>query len=89
MYRNILIILIIIGILFIISDLVITEKVCPQNKIIYKDKPKTPHQELESSVYPSDIFKTMFSTSTPWIYNTDNMSLRNRENINQYFISQF
>ena len=36
MFKNILIILIFIGIIFIIVDLVRTEKVCPQNKIIYR-----------------------------------------------------
>lgn len=89
MFKNILIILIFIGIIFIIVDLVKTEKVCPQNKIIYRFIPRTLDEELESPAYVTDVFRTMFSQPSPWINSIDNMLLRKREDINQFFVSQF
>jgi len=89
MYRNVLIIIIFIAILFIVIDLVRTEKVCPQNKIIYRYTPRTLDEELESPAYATDIFRTMFSQPSPWINSIDNMLLRKREDINQFFVSQF
>lgn len=89
MYRNILIIIIFIGILFVVIDLVRTETVCPQNKIIYRFIPRTLDEELDSPAYVTDIFRTMFSQPSPWINDIDNMLLRKREDIDQFFISQF
>jgi len=89
MYRNILIILIFIAILFVVIDLVRTEKQCPQNKIIYRFIPRTLDEELESPAFPTDVFKVMFTQPSPWINNIDNMMLRKREDVNKFFISQF
>lgn len=89
MYRNILILIIFIGIIFVIIDLVRTEQTCPQNKIIYRYIPRTLDEELESPAYASDVFRTMFSQPDPWINSIDNMMLRKREDVNQFFISQF
>jgi len=89
MYRNILVIILFIGILFIVIDLVRTETVCPQNKIIYRYIPRTLDEELDSPAFVTDVFKTMFSQPSPWIKSIDNMMLRKREDINQFFISQF
>jgi len=89
MYRNILIIIIFIGILFIVVDIVATEKECPPNKIIYRYIPRTLNEETESPAYVTDVFRTMFSQPDPWIRSIDNMMLRKREDINQFFISQF
>jgi hypothetical protein len=89
MYKNVLIILIFLGILFIVVSLVQSEKKCPQNKIIYRFIPRTLDEELDSPAYESDIFRTMFSQPSPWIKSIDNMMLRKREDINQFFISQF
>lgn len=89
MYRNVLIILLFIGIMFVVIDLVKTEKECPQNKIIYRYIPRTLDEELDSPAYVTDIFRTMFSQPSPWINDIDNMMLRKREDINQFFISQF
>jgi len=89
MYKTILIIIIFIGILFVVIDLVRTEKECPPNKIIYRYIPRTLDEELESPAYVTDIFRTMFSQPDPWIRSIDNMILRKREDVNQFFISQF
>ena len=89
MYKNILIIVIFIGITLVVVDLVKTEQVCPQNKVIYRFIPRTYDEEADAPAYVTDIFKTMFSQPSPWINNVDNMLLRKSENINQFFISQF
>lgn len=89
MIKNILILCIFIGILFITIDLVKTEQRCPQNKVIYRYIPRTLDEEQESPAQPTDIFRTMFSQPSPWINSIDNMSIKKRENINQYFINQY
>jgi hypothetical protein len=88
MYRNILILLIFIGIVCIVIDITKTENKCPNNKIIYRFIPRTLDEELESPVYPTDVFKVMFSQPSPWIGDIDNQILRKREDINKFFISQ-
>lgn len=89
MFKNILILLIFIGIIFIVIDLVKTEKVCPKNKVIYRFIPRTLDEELNSPAFVTDIFRTMFTQPSPWIRSIDNMMLRKREDVNQFFISQF
>jgi len=89
MFRNILIIILFIGIIFVVIDLVRTETGCPQNKIIYRFIPRTLDEELESPAYATDVFRTMFSQPDPWINSIDNQLLRKREDVNQFFISQF
>jgi hypothetical protein len=89
MYKNIIILLIFIGIIFVVVDIVRTEQVCPQNKIIYRFIPRTLDEELDSPAFATDIFRVMFSQPSPWIKSIDNMTLRKREDINQFFISQF
>lgn len=89
MITHILILLIVIGVIFIIINLVRSETTCPQNKIIYRFIPRTLDEELDSPAYVTDIFKTMFSQPSPWIKSIDNMTLRKQEDINQFFINQF
>jgi hypothetical protein len=89
MFKHILILLIFLGVIFVIVDLVKTEKECPQNKIIYRFIPRTLDEEMESPAFATDVFRVMFSQPSPWINSIDNMTLRKREDINQFFISQF
>lgn len=89
MYKNILVLIIFLGIVFVIIDVVKTEHVCPQNKIIYRFIPRTIDEEFESPAFATDVFRTMFSQPSPWINDIDNMMLRKREDINKFFISQF
>jgi hypothetical protein len=59
----------------------------PKEKIIYKYIPRTPIEELEEPVFPSDIFETMFSQPDPWILELNDLDTRQRNKINQYYIS--
>jgi hypothetical protein len=88
MFKNILILLIFLGILFVVIDIVRTKQTNAQDKIIYRFIPRTLDEEIESPAFPSDVFRTMFSQPSPWINSIDNMLLRKREDINQYFITQ-
>ena len=88
MFKSILVILLFIGILMMVIEIVRTEKVCPKQKIIYKYIPRTFEDEQEEPVYPSDIFKTMFTQPSPWIGAINDLDLQRKESINQFFISQ-
>jgi hypothetical protein len=89
MIKNILVLLIFLGIIFVVIDLVRTEKKCPSNQIIYRFIPRTLDEELEAPAFATDVFRTMFSQPSPWIKSIDNMMFKKREDINQFFISQF
>lgn len=89
MIKNILILILFVGIVFVVVDLVKTEKKCPQNQVIYRFIPRTLDEELEAPAFATDIFRTMFTQPSPWIKSMDNMTLAKREDINQFFISQF
>ncbi len=88
MLKNVLIITIFIGLIFVVIDLVKTDRECPPNKIIYRYIPRTMDEEDESPAFASDVFRTMFSQPSPWINSIDNMMLKKREDINSFFISQ-
>ena len=89
MYKKILILIMFIGIILIVINLSKAEKTCPQNKIIYRYIPRTLDEEYDSPAHVTDIFKVMFSQSDPWINSITDEMLQKRENINQYFISQY
>lgn len=61
---------------------------CPQPKIIYRYLPRTFEEEQNEPVYPSDIFKTMFTQDSPWVRSMNSIETRKQEAINKYFISQ-
>ncbi len=88
MYKNIIILLIFIGIIFIVIEVVRNEQKCPQDKIIYRYIPRTMDEESESPAYITDIFTTMFSQPDPWINSIDNLKIKKQEDINKFFISQ-
>lgn len=67
LYREVVLLMIFAGILMIVVELSKINNTCPKNKIIYKYIPRTLEEEEESSVYVTDIFKTMFSQPSPWI----------------------
>lgn len=81
--------MIVLGIICVIIELVRTEQICQKNKIIYRYIPRTLDEELDSPAYATDVFRTMFEQPSPWIKSIDNMTLRKREDVNQFFISQF
>jgi len=59
----------------------------PKERIIYKYIPRTPREELDEPVFASDIFETMFSQPDPWILSLNDLDTREKNKINQYFIS--
>lgn len=67
LYREVILLIIFIGILLVTIDLSKANTKCPQQKIIYKYIPRTLEEEEESPIYVSDIFNTMFSQPSPWI----------------------
>ena len=80
---------ILIGFAILYSDLYFRFKTkeTPPEKIEYRYIPRTPQQELDEPVFPSDIFATMFSQPDPWILSLNDLDTRKRESINKYFIS--
>jgi hypothetical protein len=88
MTRSILIVFLFLGIMLVVIEFVKTEKKCPKQKVIYKYIPRTFEEEQNEPVYPSDIFKAMFTQPTPWIGTINDADLRRKEAINQFFISQ-
>lgn len=60
----------------------------PTEKIIYRYIPKTPYEETQEEIFPSDIFRTMFTQPTPWINDMNDLDARQSKLTNKYFISQ-
>lgn len=89
MYKNIIILLLFIGIICVVINLTKDEKECPKDRIIYRFIPRSLDEELDSPRQATDIYRTMFLQPDPWIKSIDNIVLRKREDINQFFISQF
>jgi hypothetical protein len=86
--KEIYMLLLFIGILFIIIDLVKASSKCPEQKIIYKYIPRTFDEEQEQPGLVTDIFKSMFTQPSPWIANVNDVDTRKNEVFNKYFISQ-
>ena len=84
----IIILFLFISILILLSS-IISIKYQSQPKYIYRYVPK---KFLDQEYYdnlPSDIFKTMFSSASPWtVDNTTYRDFNKSENVNKYFISQ-
>jgi hypothetical protein len=83
------IVLIIIGFIIIYIDQYYRYEIKqkPTEKIIYKYLPRSPQEELDQPVFPTDIFSTMFSQPDPWILDLNDLNTRQKTNINKYFIS--
>lgn len=92
MNKNVVIIsiLLFIGFLFIYMDLYnrMNVNIQPSEKVIYRYVPRVPYDELQSEVFPTDIFDSMFSQSTPWINTFNDLDARQSKLTNKYFISQ-
>lgn len=89
MQKIILLIFMFIGILLIAINISRNETVCPKERVIYRYIPRTFEDEQNEPVYPSDIFKTMFTQPSPWVGSVNDVDTRQREATNKYFISQF
>ena len=84
-----ILIIIFIGILLITINVVKYEQTCPKNKIEYRYIPRTFEEESLEPAYGSDIFKSMFSQQSPWIFSVQNFDRKKQEEINKFFINQY
>lgn len=87
--KLLVIVLLFVGILFIIVGLIKNNEKCPEEKIIYRYVPKNFEEEQNEPVYPSDIFRTMFTQQSPWIRSVEALDGKKSESINSFFISQY
>ena len=60
----------------------------PQEKVIYRYVPRTPYDELQQELFPSDIFETMFTQPSVWIDSINRDQDRMQDKINKFYISQ-
>lgn len=88
MLKNLLLLLLLVGIILVIVELVRSQKTETVEKIIYRYIPRTFDEEQNEPVYPSDIFNAMFTQPSTWIGETTDLDTRKRESINRFFISQ-
>lgn len=84
-----LLIIIFIGIWLITINLVYDSQSPPKPKIEYRYIPRTLEEEQLEPVFVSDIFKTMFSQQSPWIFSVKNLDRKKQESVNKFFISQY
>ncbi len=92
MNKNVIIIgiLFFIGFLFLYMDLYNRMNIQsqPTEKIIYRYIPRVPYDELQTEIFPTDIFDSMFSQPSPWINTFNDLDARQSKLTNKYFISQ-
>jgi len=79
-----------LGFVFLYIDLYqrMLARTKPQRQIVYRYLPDTRPDELGDNIFPSDVFATMFSQPSPWIHSVNDIDTRQKDKINQYFISQ-
>jgi len=85
-YKNVLFLTAMVGLIFIIIDVVQTYYKCPPNKTIYRFIPRTFKEEQETPVPLDDLFKIMFEQPSPWVHSFD--IHKSKKDINDDFISQ-
>lgn len=86
MWKLIIIILTILGIILVSVNLTQMYFSCPPTKILYRFIPRTFKEEQDSPVPVSEIFEDMFKLPSPWVESTS--TIRNRDGeINKYYIS--
>ncbi len=90
MYKNIILIIFFIGILFVTltSSNAYVSSLKEQNKVEYRYIPRNFQDEQLEPVYVSEIFENMFKMPSPWISSISNYDQQKQETINQYFINQ-
>lgn len=87
-YKEILILLIFIGVIFMIIEIVKTSAQCPQQQTIYRYIPRSFEEEQLEPVFPSSVFRVMFEQASPFEQSIDQMDIQRTEAINKYFVSQ-
>lgn len=86
--KGVLILFLVIGIILIITDLSKNSAACPPQKVIYRYVPRTFDQEQDEPVYPSDIFKAMFTQPSAWNNGLTDYEMRRNLSVNNFFVSQ-
>lgn len=87
--KGVLIIFLIFGIILVIIELVRVDTECPRQKLIYRYIPRSFEEEQDEPVWPSQIFKAMFTQPSAWIRGgVDEYDWRRSTRVNQFFISQ-
>jgi len=88
MYKTLLFILLIVGIIFITASISKSMNERIVEKIIYRYIPRTLEEEEKEPAYVSEIFASMFTQPSTWIGSVNDLDTRKKELINQYFVSQ-
>jgi hypothetical protein len=86
--KNILIILIFLGILCIAIELSRVENEDKKEKVIYRYIPRTFEEDQENPIYVSDIFDKMFNQPSPWVTSVNEIDRKKQKEVNRYFVSQ-
>jgi hypothetical protein len=84
-----LLIILFMGMVLITISIIQHEQKAPSTQIEYRYIPRTLEEEEAEPVYVSDIFKTMFSQQSPWIFSIQNLDRKKEEAVNKFFISQY
>lgn len=86
--NTILLILIMIALVFISINLTKYTFKCPKKEVIYKYIPKKTIDAQFEDNYASDLFKTMFTQTSPWVNSLLDYDRKKSELVNKYFIDQ-
>ena len=86
--NTLLIILCMLALIFISISLTQINFKCPKKEIIYKYIPKKTIDAQFEDNYPTDLFKAMFTQTSPWVRTLMDYDREKSEYVNKYFISQ-
>lgn len=86
--KGIFLLLMITGIILLVTYYVLGKEEGFKANTVYKYIPRTLEEEDESPVYPSEIFKNMFTQPSVWIDSINKDATRKCDEINKYHISQ-
>jgi hypothetical protein len=84
----IVVFLLFIGTVLITIELTYAQCTCPPPKIIYRYVPRTFDEEQDEPVYPTDIFKAMFTQPSAWMNGVNDFEMRRILSPNKFYISQ-
>jgi hypothetical protein len=94
MFKKILLLIMIIGIILIVVSLYkkpangeLSDK-CKNPKIVYRYIPRTAEEDKAEPIYVSDVFKKMFDNPSPWVRSINDADYDQMEKMNKFFISQ-
>lgn len=76
------------AIIIIVINLTKLNFKCPEAQIVYR---YLPHKILDQQFLdnmPTDLFKQMFTQTTPWVSSVMDYDRYKSESVNHYFISQ-